>query len=83
MRLVILSVFLLALICFDFEPSRTSAPGQESTTLVSAAEQKQMTDKAVAFLRTSQSTDGSFSSQAGPGITGLSLRASRRRSSLG
>jgi len=52
--------------------SQESSPGiSTAKTRVSAVQQKEMTEKAIAFLRTAQSEDGSFSSQAGPGITGL------------
>lgn len=52
--------------------SQESSPGiSTAKTGVSAVQQKEMTEKAIAFLRTAQSEDGSFSSQAGPGITGL------------
>lgn len=44
---------------------------QEPGSKISPTQQKEMTDKAIAFLRTAQAPDGSFSSQAGPGITGL------------
>lgn len=52
--------------------SQESSPGVSTAkTGFSAVQQKEMTEKAIAFLRTAQSQDGSFSSQAGPGITGL------------
>ena len=52
--------------------SQESSPGVSTAkTGFSAVQQREMTEKAIAFLRTAQSQDGSFSSQAGPGITGL------------
>ena len=38
---------------------------------VSSADRQAMIDRAVGFLRKSQAEDGSFSSQGGPGVTGL------------
>lgn len=42
-----------------------------SSSKVSDAERQAMIDRAVAFLQQSQGADGSFSSQAGPGVTGI------------
>lgn len=42
-----------------------------SSTKMSDAERQAMIDRAVTFLKQSQGADGSFSSQAGPGVTGI------------
>jgi squalene-hopene/tetraprenyl-beta-curcumene cyclase len=42
-----------------------------SSTKVTDAERQAMIDRGVAFLSQSQAADGSFSSQAGPGVTGI------------
>ncbi|MFN7731638.1 MAG: prenyltransferase/squalene oxidase repeat-containing protein [Pirellula sp.] len=42
-----------------------------SATKVSEADRQAMIDRAAAFLKQSQGADGSFSSQAGPGVTGI------------
>jgi squalene-hopene/tetraprenyl-beta-curcumene cyclase len=50
---------------------KRGASGKAGQALVTEVEQREMTEKAIAFLRSAQSEDGSYSSQAGPGITGL------------
>lgn len=51
--------------------------GQDSAAVVSekivvsSSDRQAMIDRAVGFLRNSQAEDGSFSSQGGPGVTGL------------
>jgi squalene-hopene/tetraprenyl-beta-curcumene cyclase len=62
---------LVALTFFGCLPVPLLAWGQDDADKVSATQRDAMTHKAVEFLRTAQSPDGSFSSQAGPGITGL------------
>lgn len=42
-----------------------------SQVVVTESQQREMTERAIAFLRSAQAEDGSYSSQAGPGITGL------------
>jgi len=48
----------------------TAQPGQEKVG-VSTKELRPVLDKAVAYLKTSQKADGSFSPKFGPGITGI------------
>ena len=78
MRFAIQSALALAgfavatMLPMNIASSQESSPGiSTAKTGVSAVQQREMTEKAIAFLRTAQSQDGSFSSQAGPGITGL------------
>ena len=71
MRPAVLLASLIALPGILLFPCPTATLAQAPAKRASAAEQKELTDKAIAFLRTAQASDGSFSSQAGPGITGL------------
>lgn len=70
--LVLSGFAVLILLPMSIASGQESAHGLSAVAKgVSAAQRKEMTDKAIAFLRTAQAQDGSFSSQAGPGITGL------------
>ncbi|MEI8211742.1 MAG: prenyltransferase/squalene oxidase repeat-containing protein [Planctomycetota bacterium] len=53
----------------------SSLAGAIGTTQVTAEERRAMIDRAVSFLKQSQAQDGSFSSQGGPGVTGLVVAA--------
>lgn len=71
MRVLAVSFGLVALTFFGCLTVPMLAWGQGDADKVSATQREAMTHKAIEFLRTAQSPDGSFSSQAGPGITGL------------
>ncbi|MFO0012801.1 MAG: prenyltransferase/squalene oxidase repeat-containing protein [Planctomycetota bacterium] len=71
MRCVVLLRFMLGFMVVVAGPWATLSRGQESKATVSVDPRQELIDKAVVFLRSAQSQDGSFSSQAGPGITGL------------
>jgi squalene-hopene/tetraprenyl-beta-curcumene cyclase len=71
MRSLVLTVVIFALAGFGGVRAWNPAWCQELSPVVTANQQQAMIDKAVVFLRGAQSPDGSFSSQAGPGITGL------------
>jgi squalene-hopene/tetraprenyl-beta-curcumene cyclase len=45
--------------------------GAATTIVVTELQQREMIDRAIEFLRMAQAEDGSYSSQTGPGITGL------------
>ncbi|MFN7625286.1 MAG: hypothetical protein ACK5PZ_00555, partial [Pirellula sp.] len=47
------------------------AAAKPEKVAVNSAERQAMIERAVGFLRKSQAEDGSFSSQGGPGVTGL------------
>lgn len=71
MRYRVFSLSILFAVTLCVQDLGGVASGQEAALEVSAAQQQEMTEKAIAFLRTAQAADGSFSSQAGPGVTGL------------